>query len=368
MKFIGKGGRRVRNRIFLTGLSILMLLSWTTPVLANPALFQQRDELREERNQINDEIEDLEQDIQKLDNDISMLVVETEDVQNEIENKHTQISKYEDEIEAILEQSEEEQDMYHGRLRGMYIQGNSSYLEVLLGSTNVADMLNKVNAVQSVMKHDTEVLETFANQRMAIEDKVAKINDEKDELVLLEEELEVKMNEIEVAMREQQSNLEMLEATRSDIVAEISTLNDEIALLSNGSGGSGGPNINPSVPSGLTGSNVVSYAMNFLGTPYVYGGSTPAGFDCSGFTSYVYKQFGVDIGRTTYDQVKRGTVVSKANLQPGDLVFFGSKTSPYHVGIYVGGGQYIHSPRTGDVIKVAPIQGSTYATARRIIN
>ena len=97
---------------------------------------------------------------------------------------------------------------------------------------------------------------------------------------------------------------------------------------------------------------VLEYAAQFLGTPYVYGGSTPSGFDCSGFTSYVFKNTVGSIPRVAQAQFDATTRVSMDELLPGDLVFFGSSASSIsHVGIYVGNNQFIHSPHTGDVVK-----------------
>ena len=104
-----------------------------------------------------------------------------------------------------------------------------------------------------------------------------------------------------------------------------------------------------------------------MGTRYVYGGTTPNGFDCSGFVQYVYAHFGVGLGRSTYDQINDGVEVSLSQLQPGDLVFFGSYGAPHHVGIYVGGDCYIHSPQTGDVVKVSSLGSrSDICRARRV--
>lgn len=107
---------------------------------------------------------------------------------------------------------------------------------------------------------------------------------------------------------------------------------------------------------------VLDYAAKFLGVPYVYGGSTPSGFDCSGFTSYVYKNTVCSIERVAQAQFDTTTRVSRDELLPGDLVFFGSSAySISHVGIYVGDGQFIHAPHTGDVVKYESLSGS-YAT------
>ena len=109
----------------------------------------------------------------------------------------------------------------------------------------------------------------------------------------------------------------------------------------------------------------ISFAMSKRGTPYLWGGTGPQ-YDCSGLTQAAFRYAGVSLGRTTYDQVKQGVAVSRANLQRGDLVFFGSAGNVYHVGIYIGGGDMIHAPRTGDVIKVAKVSTMPFYTGRRV--
>ncbi len=121
------------------------------------------------------------------------------------------------------------------------------------------------------------------------------------------------------------------------------------------------------------GRRVVAMAERYLGIPYVYGGSSPSGFDCSGFTSYVYKQLGYSINRTAHAQLSNGVPVSKNELMPGDLVMFKrpGNSTVHHVGIYVGDGMMIHSPQTGDVVKYTSITtgyyGNVYYAARRIV-
>jgi cell wall-associated NlpC family hydrolase len=107
--------------------------------------------------------------------------------------------------------------------------------------------------------------------------------------------------------------------------------------------------------------------MQYLGVPYSWGGSTPSGFDCSGLVAYAYAQVGVSLPHSSYSQYGYGVSVSKDELQPGDLVFFDGLG---HVGIYIGGGQFIHAPHTGDVVKISSLGESwyaaTYVGARRI--
>ena len=105
---------------------------------------------------------------------------------------------------------------------------------------------------------------------------------------------------------------------------------------------------------------VVGIAMQYLGTPYVWGGSSPSGFDCSGFVMYVYAQVGISLPHNAAMQYNTvGVPVSQAELQPGDLVFFDGLG---HVGIYIGGGQFIHAPHTGDVVKISSLYDSWYAS------
>ena len=108
-------------------------------------------------------------------------------------------------------------------------------------------------------------------------------------------------------------------------------------------------------PSG-NGSSVIAEAYKYLGVPYVWGGKTPSGFDCSGFTSYVFRNAtGREIGGWTVPQESAGTKISVAEAQPGDLYFWGSAGSTYHVAIALGGGQYIHAPTTGKTVSVGSV-------------
>lgn len=121
-----------------------------------------------------------------------------------------------------------------------------------------------------------------------------------------------------------------------------------------------------------TGSSVIAYSKNFLGRPYVWGGSGPRVFDCSGFTAYVYAKFGVSLPHYTGSQYSMGKSVSRSNLRAGDLIFFNTDGPISHVGIYIGGGEFIHASSGSGRITISDLSqsyySSRYAGARRYLN
>src|SRR5689334_59260 len=121
----------------------------------------------------------------------------------------------------------------------------------------------------------------------------------------------------------------------------------------------------PDIPTNTLGGQAVALAYQFLGVPYVWGGATPSGFDCSGLTMYVYGQLGIKLGHYTGFQYYEGRRVSRDQLEPGDLVFFHANSIgvPQHEGMYIGNGSFIHAPHTGDVIKISSLYDTRYAMA-----
>jgi cell wall-associated NlpC family hydrolase len=119
----------------------------------------------------------------------------------------------------------------------------------------------------------------------------------------------------------------------------------------------------PDVPTNTLGGQAVALAYQFLGVPYVWAGASPAGFDCSGLTMYVYGRLGIKLGHYTGFQIFQGRRVPRDQLEPGDLIFFRADSNgvPQHMGLYAGNGSFIHAPRRGDVVKVSSLYETRYA-------
>jgi cell wall-associated NlpC family hydrolase len=109
----------------------------------------------------------------------------------------------------------------------------------------------------------------------------------------------------------------------------------------------------------------VGLAQQYLGDPYVWGGSRPGAFDCSGLLQYVWGKLGVNIPRTTYQQINAGRAVALNQLRPGDAIFFGTRANPHHVGMYIGGGRFIEAPHTGANVRISSLKGRRDIVAAR---
>lgn len=146
------------------------------------------------------------------------------------------------------------------------------------------------------------------------------------------------------------------------------------AAVLNGTSASGNTTSSPVSPVNVTGAQILAEAQKYLGTPYVSGGASPSGFDCSGFVYYVLKQMGYSVSRTPAGQFSIGTSVSKENLKPGDIVYFANTyiSGISHVGIYAGNGQFIHSPNSRSTVSYSDLTSGYWANhyygARRVAN
>lgn len=174
----------------------------------------------------------------------------------------------------------------------------------------------------------------------------------------------------DAAIKDQPSVVVRSASLNSDKVIKVpqKAISTKITLSRGGSGLNQSGQV--SAPASAGNNSIVSFAYKFLGKPYVWGASGPNAFDCSGFTAYVYKAFGVSLAHYSGSQFGSGQSVSRANLSPGDLVFFNTYGSISHVGIYVGGGNFIHAANERIGVTVSSLSegyyASRYAGARRV--
>jgi cell wall-associated NlpC family hydrolase len=260
--------------------------------------------------------------------------------------------------------------------------GETSTLGILLGAGSIGEMLNQIETVDRVSSQDVQINRQIIQFRAEVKKhRIELKNAHEQQQVVVQERADAKSSiESQLTERHQlvasiRSEIERMKAEEAARQAELerqararaaaAAAAPEIVSSPTSSSSSSSSSGVAAPPPGNYG-GVVAIAMRYLGVPYVWGGASPSGFDCSGFVMYVYAQVGVSLPHNAAMQYGYGTPVSMSDLAPGDLVFFYGLG---HVGIYIGGGQFIHSPHTGDVVKISSLDGwysSNYVGARRL--
>jgi len=277
------------------------------------------------------------------------------------------------------------QGQLSARLVDIYTSGDTQAgLAVLLGASSLDDALGRMDAESRLSDQDTLVLDQVTKFRREVQHRQRFLQHAHAEQVQVVAQRNAARASVEsqLGQRKQllgsiQGEIAHLQAQEAARQAELKreleqrlatqqVASRQAALAPTIAVAPPSPSAPPPVAPPATHGGVVGIAMQYLGTPYVWGGASPGGFDCSGFVMYVYAQVGVSLPHSSYAQYGMGSPVSRSDLQPGDLVFFDGLG---HVGIYVGGGSFIHAPHTGDVVKISSLSGwyaSTYVGARRL--
>jgi cell wall-associated NlpC family hydrolase len=278
------------------------------------------------------------------------------------------------------------------RLRELYVKGQGdSTLEVLLGSRSLDDIVTRLEAIERVSSLDAKILGEVKRYRAQVQSHRRALTDQRQrqaqivadraaqkatiesslvERQRLYESVKSEIVEMEAAERRRQAELAAQARARAhaaELAAQAAAAAPEAAPLTT-TATTSAPVVefDAPPPDGTKASQVVSIALQYLGVPYVWGGMSPSGFDCSGLTAYAYAQIGVSLPHHAASQFNYGVPVSYEDLQPADLVFFSGLG---HMGMYIGGGQFVHAPHTGDVVKVSSMSDRMggYVGARRIL-
>ena len=402
----------MKKRLLATVLAAVMIISGTQ-IAGATSLSQARSQKNQAQNKldsVNSQIADIESqqsslqsEIDKVDSDLVDVLVSLDLISDQIDQKKVELAQAESDLAAAKEKEAEQYDAMKNRIRYMYENGDSSFLDAFVGAQSFADVLNKVENFSKVYDYDRNLLVEYQNTKTEVANLVTQVEEEKKDL-----------EENQATYQEQQKNLEEMKAQKSSQMsdfenqlaqaqslaaqykqtvaeqnaiiaqklAEAQTVKTSTAGVSNvannnssssskseskkssdsDSESSSSDSSSSSSGSG-SGSAVASYGCQFVGNPYVWGGeSLTNGADCSGFVKSVYGHFGVSLPHSSGALTGVGRAVSTSDMQPGDIVCYSG-----HVAIYIGGGQIVHasSPSTG--IKIGSVNyGKSIIAVRRI--
>ncbi len=405
--------RRCRSVLSLLLLTILLMGS-TTQVWADTieelqkqimesqkqldALNGQIGGLQEEQDLLEEEIEDLDSELINLYTEIGVLEDQITEKQAEITEKESEIEVAQADYDAAVEQEQQQYEAMKIRIKYMYEQGNESYLELLLESKGFSDMLNKVEYIEDLYEYDRKMLLNF----QAIEEEIAvlKAGLEEDKAILESDMASIEEDKAELASQQNYLNgiLAQKKAASANYDAEIAAAqaqasaykkqiaadNKKIAQIQEEerkrlAAKNGTSTYTPSASAastvaaaqaivaassgGSTGKAMANYGCQFIGNPYVPGGtSLTNGADCSGFIFRIYADFGYKVPRTSWQLRTVGTEVTLASAEPGDIVCYDG-----HVGMYIGGGMIVHASTQKTGIKVSNAQYRPILTIRRVV-
>ena len=383
-----------RAKAVLALVLVVSLTIGSSQVVYATSAQNKKSEAEKNLNDVNKKIDNLENKKEEIEGELDTkneelvnLMVDVGILEKEIDQNEKQLKQVKKDLKTAQKNEKKQYQAMKKRIKFMYERGDSAVISSLLESKSMADMLNRVEYFNEVYDYDRNLLDNYEKTRKQVEDLKAQVEDEKKELETAKDDLKQQQKQLETAManlRSQQANADTQIANAKNLASEYQkTITEQNKIIqqqqaaaaasrssggsSGGSGGTSKPNSNASVPGGnlnppkttnVSGSDVVNYAMQFVGKPYVWGGKAPnTGADCSGFTSYVYAHFGISIPSFSGAQRSCGQEVSYANAQAGDLICYAG-----HVAIYMGGGKIVHAKGTA-----YGIVGNDNATYKTII-
>ena len=338
----------------------------------------------------------LSSEVSSLNDELTDTLLNIEVLESDLADKEAEIEQAQKDYEAAKATEEQQYDSMKKRIQYLYETGQESYVEMLLTSESVADLVNKVDYAEELQEYDRRLLDEYKAAKQAVIDLQAQLEEEKQELLEMEEQLKqekanlesviaqkksqiadfdsqlsaakAKVSEYQKKIKEQNAQIKQLqkeeEAKRKAAAAQSSTSSSGSSTTSSGSTSgysSKSSGKTATVSGGGGGSSIASTGLRYVGNPYVYGGnSLTNGTDCSGFVHLIHAACGISTPRDSNSLAGGGRAVSESEMLPGDVVcYYG------HVGIYIGNGQIVHASTPSSGIKVSNMYYRSIRCVRR---
>ena len=343
--------------------------------------------------------------VSKLTSDLTALLTDIQFLETDIADKEADIKQAEIDYDAAKKEEEKQYAAMKKRIQYMYEKGDTEYLDIFLQVKSMSDLLNKAEYVESIYSYDRKMLDTYQETKQQVADYKAQLENDKAEMEVMELELQGQRSQLETTIANKKKEVSNFDAQlaqakkdAADYAKTVEKKNQEIqkakeeearkqkaaeearkkaeaeaakkkaAATSTSKKTSAndkytGPAAVKSSGGSAEGRAVADYGLQFVGNPYVYGGtSLTNGADCSGFVQQVYKHFGYSLPRSSSEQRSAGREVSYSEAQPGDLICYAG-----HVAIYIGNGQIVHASTPSTGIKVGTATYRTILSVRRIV-
>lgn len=311
-----------------------------------------------------------EEKIQVIDNTISDTMLKIEDMENKINENEKSLEEKSKLLVDTQKQYEAKKQLVSNTSSlnlANSKNGDFKILEMLLNSDSISEFLKNLELSKIMIQESNKslkVLDEQESQLVELKESIIteqqKLDEDKANLENEKKNLDEMKKQVEEEIKKEEERLRQLAIQQAQQLAQQQAQQSQPQQNTNYVI----PDAN--VPASERATALINYAKQFVGVPYIWGGSTPNGFDCSGLTSYVYRNsVGVGLPRTASSQQTVGTKIALSQLQAGDLIFFGYPA--YHVGIYIGNGQYLHAPKPGDVVKIANVPWNRLSTASRVL-